>query len=149
MRLSLKKLVFLVAILVISAILSISLSQQPSPPVVNGSDLVLLLNETFEVEKNDLSFFEVELEPSVTVVGYFEESSDACVNFYVVNETSFPRMLANYNFSTYVSAIRAKEHNFTFVTDHRGTYCFVFDNERLIEGGVCYDKNIMFKLYRK
>ena len=139
MRWSLKKLVLLVAILVISEILSISLSQQPSPPVVNGSDLVLLLNETFEVE----------LEPSVTVVGYFEESSDACVNFYVVNETSFPRMLANYNFSTYVSAIHAKEYNFTFVTDHRGTYYFVFDNERLIEGGVCYDKNIMFKLYRK
>lgn len=112
MRLSLKKLVLLVAILVISEILSISLFQQPSPPVVNGSDLVLLLNETFEVE----------LEPRVTVVGYFEESSDACVNFYVVNETSFPRMLANYNFSAYVSAIHAKEHNFTFVTDHRGTY---------------------------
>jgi hypothetical protein len=119
--LSLKKLVLLVAILVISEILSISPSQQSST-VVNGSDLVLLLNETFELEKNDLSFFEVELEPSVTVVGYFEESSYACVNFYVVNETSFPRMLANYNFSTYVSAIHVKEHNFTFVTDHRGTY---------------------------
>jgi len=141
--------VFLVAVLVISAILSISLSQQPSLPIANGSDLVPLSNETFEVQKNDLLFFEVELESDATVVGYFEESSGACVNFCVLNETSFPRMLANNNFPTFLSAIHAKECNFSSVTDHRRTYCFAFDNERLVEGGFRYYKNITFKLYRK
>jgi hypothetical protein len=111
--LSLKKLVFLVAILLVSAVLSISLSQQSSPPTVNGSDLVLLLNETFEVEKNDLAFFDVELKSAVTVVGYFEEN------------------------------------NFTFMTDYHGTYYFAFDNERLVEGGLCYDRNITFRLCRE
>ena len=148
LRLLLRKLVYLAVALAASAIVSIYLTQQSSPTVVDDSDLAVIVEDTFEVERNELHFFDVELESNTTVNGYFEESSGMCVNFYVLDEANFPRMLADYNFSAIISENHVVKYNFTFTADQRGTYYFVFDNERLVDGDVCLDKVIMLKLYR-
>lgn len=148
LRLLLKKLVFIAVALAASTIVSIYLTQQSSPTVVDDSDLAVIVEDTFEVGRNELYFFDVELESNTTVNGYFEESNRMCVNFYVLDEANFPRMLADYNFSAIISENHVVEYNFTFRVDQRGTYYFVFDNERLVDGDVCLDKVIMLKLYR-
>lgn len=148
MRSALKKLVFLAVVLASSAIVSIYLTQQSKSPFPNGSGPGIIVEDTFEVARNELSFFDVELESNTTVNGYFEESSRMCLNFYVLDEANFPRMLADLNFSAIISANHAVELNFTFTAEQQGTYYFVFDNERLVEGDVCLDKVVMFRLYR-
>lgn len=148
MRLALKKLAFLAVILASSAIASIYLTQQSRSASVNGSDLPIIVEDIFEVKRNELFFFDVELESNTTVTGNFEESSGMCFDFYILDRANFPRMLAGYNFSAIISAKHAIELNFTFTAEQRGTYYFVFDNQNLVEGDVCLDKVIMFKLYR-
>ncbi|MDH5441798.1 MAG: emp24/gp25L/p24 family protein [Candidatus Bathyarchaeota archaeon] len=148
MRLALKKLVFLAVVLASSAIVSIYLTQQSESAFPNGSGPDIIVEDTFEVERNDLFFLDVELESNTTVTGYFEESSGMCVGFYILDQANFPRMMADLNFSAIISAKHAVEYNFTFIADQPGTYYFVFDNQRLIDGDVCLDKVIMLKLYR-
>lgn len=149
MRLALKKIIFLAVILALSAIVSIYLAQQSESAFPNGSGPAIIIEDMFEVKRNELFFFDVELESNTTVTGYFEESSGMCVDFYVVDQANFPKMLADLNFSAIISARHAVEYNLTFTADQPGTYYFVFDNQRLIDGDVCLDKVIMLKLYRE
>lgn len=148
MRLAFRKLVFLAVVLASSSMVTIYLTQQSKSAFPNGSGVAIIVEDTFEVERNELFFFDVELESNTTVTGHFEESSGMCLDFYILDGANFPRMLASQNFSAIISAKHAIELNFTFTAEQRGTYYLVFDNERLVEGGVCLDKVIMLKMYR-
>lgn len=109
----------------------------------------ILIEETLEVERDDINYFDIKLAAEDVIKGEFEVSSRVCINFYVLNNTNFNKMLANQNFMSYISEIHVTNYEFTFIPEYAGTYFFVFDNRELADGGVCYDKIIMFKLHQE
>ena len=137
----------LAALIGLSATLYMLLTETFTPRVPEIK-APLILNETFEVERNDIYFFEVNLTEGEEVNGYFTVKERVCINFYLLDEENFPRMLVDENFTALKSAIHATHYNFTFTPKKSGKYYFVFDNKRLVEDEVCEKKIITFKLYR-
>jgi len=121
---------------------------ETSPPSnISGSESILL-NETFEVEANNLYFFEITLRKGEKIKGYFTVNERVCINFYLLDKENFAKMSANEKYSSFISAIHVTKYEFSFTPERTGTYYFVFDNKRLIEEEVCKDKIITFKLFR-
>ena len=147
MKVKTENIILLAALIGLSATLYMLLTETFTPEIPEIK-APLILNETFEVERNDIYFFEVNLTEGEEVNGYFTVKERVCINFYLLDEENFPRMLADENFTALKSAIHATHYNFTFTPKKSGKYYFVFDNKRLVEDEVCEKKIITFKLYR-
>ena len=147
MKVKTENIILLAALIGLSAALYMLLTETFTPEVPEIK-APLILNETFEVERNDIYFFEVNLTEGEEVNGYFTVKERVCINFYLLDEENFPKILADENFTALKSAIHATHYSFTFTPKKSGKYYFVFDNKRLVEDEVCEKKIITFKLYR-
>jgi hypothetical protein len=109
----------------------------------------LLLDETFVVERNRLVYYKIELAAGERVLGIFKETNKFCVDFYILNESDFYKIIGKTeDFIPYLVAKKVSTYNFTFTAPRQGIYYFVFDNGYTREDPICYDKNVEFKLYR-
>jgi len=116
-----------------------------SEPIIHS----LLIDETFEVEKNQLVYYKIEFAAGERVLGIFKETHKFCVDFYILNESDFYKIMGKTeDFIPYLAAKKVSTYNFTFTAPSQGIYYFVFDNGYTREDPICYDKNVEFKLYR-
>ena len=70
---------------------------EKSPSTYNGSLRSVLLNETFDVERNTMYFLKIKLKEGETIKGYFSVEERVCINFYLLDKENFAKMSANEN----------------------------------------------------
>jgi len=148
LKIQMRDLLLIVGIVGLAGTITLILTEK-SPSTYNGSLRSVLLNETFNVERNTVFFFEIKLKEGETIKGYFSVEGRVCINFYLLDKENFAKMSANKNYLSLISAIHVTKYEFSFTPEKQGTYYFVFDNKRLIEGEICKDKTIIFTVIRE
>ena len=143
-----RDLLLIVGIVGLAGAITLILTEK-SPSTYNGSLRSVLLNETFDVERNTMYFLKIKLKEGETIKGYFSVEERVCINFYLLDKENFAKMSANENYSSLISAIHVAKYEFSFTPEKQGTYYFVFDNKRLIEGEICKDKTITLTVFRE
>ncbi|MBO3804209.1 MAG: hypothetical protein JTT11_10165 [Candidatus Brockarchaeota archaeon] len=109
----------------------------------------LPISEIYKIESEKVYFMKVNIESNATLIGEMRESVGMCINFFVLDEANMKNWLNNRTFTAYAKAQTVGKYNFTFTTDHDGTYYFVFDNREFYVHAPCSDKVIIFKLKRQ
>lgn len=104
------------------------------------------ISEIWGIGKETTYFFKVRIPSNVTLVGSFRETSGMCVNFFILNETNMRNWVNDRTYYAYASAKTVGKYNFTFMTDHEGTYYFILDNRETFVHEPCQEKVVIFEL---
>jgi len=123
--------------------------QQNETQIPDMPSFELPISEIIAIKSESTYYMKVYLEDNVTLAGNLKESAGMCIGFMIMNETNMKNWLNNEYVSAYAKAETIGEYNFTFTTDHEGTYYLVFDNREMFVHAPCNDKVVIFNLKRQ